>query len=57
MAGEEDRERRQEELEALEAIYGEAFTLGEFGCREVTSAVSQVTVWNISNFYNKGCLG
>ena len=40
MAGEEDRERRQEELEALEAIYGEAFTLGEFGCQEMTSAVT-----------------
>jgi hypothetical protein len=28
MAEEEDRQRRQEELEAMEAIYGEAFTLG-----------------------------
>ena len=40
MAGEEDGERRQEELEALEAIYGEAFTLGEFGYQEMTSVVS-----------------
>jgi hypothetical protein len=30
MAEEEDRERRQEELEALDAIYGEAFTLGRW---------------------------
>ena len=26
---EEDKERRQEELQALEAIYGDLFTLGE----------------------------
>ena len=30
MGGEEaDKERREEELQALEAIYGDAFTLGE----------------------------
>ena len=42
MGGEEaDKERRQEELQALEAIYGDAFTLGRLQSAHSTSATSK----------------
>ena len=42
MGGEEaDKERREEELQALEAIYGDAFTLGNLHNCHSLAAISK----------------